>query len=234
MPARKRTAVAEPEEREQKWELAEEEEEDEVEGEGEEEEGEAEGEGEEEEEEDGEDEEYEEEEEEEEERPAAPASTASLERISASELATLLRQRPSTTSAAGAVTTTKRKDTGVVVVDVRDDDHIGGHIRGSLHVPSSSLQSGGYTGHANSVRTYAPKVKKEDEGRAMARLVHDLADAPMVVFHCMYSQQRGPRSALQYVREKERLEKQQKGKKTKRQRQKVYVLKGGFMLWQKK
>ncbi|KAI1824555.1 Rhodanese-like protein [Xylaria intraflava] len=67
----------------------------------------------------------------------------------------------------------------VAVVDVRDDDHIGGHIRGSLHFPSRSLDA------------------------TMPTLLRKLDDADTVVFHCALSQQRGPGAALRYLREKE-------------------------------
>ena len=68
------------------------------------------------------------------------------------------------------------------VIDVRDSDHVGGHIRGSTWVPSSSLDY---------------KVPS---------LVRELRDKEVVVFHCALSQQRGPSAALRYLRERERLE----------------------------
>jgi rhodanese-related sulfurtransferase len=97
------------------------------------------------------------------------------------------------------------------VVDVRDSDHIGGHIRGSTWIPSSSLDY---------------KVPE---------LVRELRDKEVVVFHCALSQQRGPSAALRYLRERERLdpgkveEEEGEGKV-----QRVYVLKGGFTEWQEK
>lgn len=104
------------------------------------------------------------------------------------------------------------------IIDVRDSDHIGGHIRGSTWVPSSTLD-----------------YKTAD-------LVRELKDKQIVVFHCALSQQRGPSAALRYLREKERLDgvtggegkeggtKEDGGKG----KQKVYVLKGGFTEWQEK
>jgi rhodanese-related sulfurtransferase len=115
------------------------------------------------------------------------------------------------------------------VVDVRDSDHIGGHIRGSTWIPSNELD-----------------YKTAD-------LVRTLADKDVVIFHCALSQQRGPSAALRYLREKERLmpqsrvasqgiveeggagaaegqDKQDKQGKT----QRVYVLRGGFTEWQEK
>ena len=67
----------------------------------------------------------------------------------------------------------------VAVIDVRDADHVGGHIVNSMHVPSSSLD----------YRT--------------PQLLRKLADKQIVVFHCALSQQRGPSAALRYLRERE-------------------------------
>lgn len=116
------------------------------------------------------------------------------------------------------------------VVDVRDSDHIGGHIRGSTWMPSSQLDY------------------KSPE------LVRMLKDKDVVVFHCALSQQRGPSAALRYLREKERLdpkanltskgevkeegagkkETEEGAKEEKSKEQKVYVLRGGFTEWQEK
>jgi rhodanese-related sulfurtransferase len=109
----------------------------------------------------------------------------------------------------------------LAIVDVRDRDHIGGHIRGSTWVPSSELD----------YRT--------------AELVRTLADKEVVVFHCVLSQQRGPSAALRYLREKQRLQPETKtesngevkeGEESKGEKsaQKVYVLRGGFQEWQEK
>ena len=67
----------------------------------------------------------------------------------------------------------------LAIVDVRDADHAGGHIAGSIHVPSSSLD----------YRT--------------PELIRKLAEKEIVVFHCALSQQRGPSAALRYLRERE-------------------------------
>ncbi|KZF25433.1 Rhodanese-like protein [Xylona heveae TC161] len=110
----------------------------------------------------------------------------------------------------------------IAIIDVRDADHIGGHILGSQHVPSSSLDY------------RAPE------------LVRTLADTPTVVFHCALSQQRGPGAALRYLRERSRMGydktaadvvaeggEQAQGAREKPQQQ-VYVLQGGFVKWQEK
>lgn len=67
----------------------------------------------------------------------------------------------------------------LAIIDVRDADHVGGHIAGSTHVPSSSLDY------------------------RIPELVRKLAEKDIVVFHCALSQQRGPSAALRYLREKE-------------------------------
>ena len=117
----------------------------------------------------------------------------------------------------------------LAIIDVRDSDHIGGHIKGSTWVPSNELD----------YRT--------------AELVRTMKDKKVVVFHCVLSQQRGPSAALRYIREKRRLdgtsktesngevkeggetskeaEGQKEGENT---AQKVLVLEGGFNKWQEK
>jgi rhodanese-related sulfurtransferase len=125
----------------------------------------------------------------------------------------------------------------IAIIDVRDSDHIGGHIKGSTWVPSSQLDY------------------KTPE------LVRTLKDKEVVVFHCALSQQRGPSAALRYLREKRRLDpdsvteskdevkeseeggkgdigKQEGGKEAEgakaKKVQKVIVLDGGFTKWQEK
>ncbi|KAJ5105541.1 hypothetical protein NUU61_002888 [Penicillium alfredii] len=93
----------------------------------------------------------------------------------------------------------------LAVIDVRDNDHVGGHIRSSTWVPTSTLDF------------------------RMPELVRTLQDKEKVVFHCALSQQRGPSAALRYARECERV--YGPGESLK---QKVYVLDGGFVKWQEK
>jgi rhodanese-related sulfurtransferase len=116
----------------------------------------------------------------------------------------------------------------IAIIDVRDWDHAGGHIKGSTWVPSAQLDY------------------KTPE------LVRTLKDRELVVFHCALSQQRGPSAALRYLREKRRLdpegvveskgvvkegegdeEGKTEGSKEKKV-QKVVVLDGGFTKWQEK
>jgi rhodanese-related sulfurtransferase len=122
----------------------------------------------------------------------------------------------------------------VTVIDVRDSDYVGGHIVNGINVPT----------HTHDYR--------------MPELVRTLKDQETVVFHCALSQQRGPSSALRYLREKERLEAgagkaegesedskvvkeggeeveagvTKDGEGVVKNGQKVYVLEGGFVKWQ--
>ncbi|KAK7206517.1 Rhodanese-like domain-containing protein [Myxozyma melibiosi] len=64
----------------------------------------------------------------------------------------------------------------LAIIDVRDDDHIGGHIVGSRHHPSSSF------------------------GQNLPYLHEELRPFSTVVFHCALSQQRGPSAANMYAR----------------------------------
>ncbi|RDA93936.1 hypothetical protein CP533_5012 [Ophiocordyceps camponoti-saundersi (nom. inval.)] len=92
------------------------------------------------------------------------------------------------------------------VVDVRDDDYIGGHIRGSTNVPSRQLDA------------------------MMPTLVRKLQHKQTVVFHCALSQQRGPSAALKYLRERDGL--LERLGDTSGDGQTVYVLDRGFVGWQ--
>ncbi|KAA8901791.1 Rhodanese-like domain-containing protein [Sphaerosporella brunnea] len=113
-----------------------------------------------------------------------------LVRISPERLSTLLLTQP-----------TEQK---VAVVDVRDSDHIGGHIKSSRHVPSGTLNY------------------------SLPELVRTLKQTEKVVFHCVHSQERGPNAAQKYIRERERT----LGDAVKHQE--IYVLDGGFAKWQEK
>ena len=91
------------------------------------------------------------------------------------------------------------------IIDVRGDDHIGGHIRSSLNYPSHTLD---YT---------------------MPELVRVLAQKQMIIFHCALSQERGPKAARRYLEEKQRTS-DQSGTSA----QEVYILDRGFVGWQEK
>jgi rhodanese-related sulfurtransferase len=60
-------------------------------------------------------------------------------------------------------------------------------------------------------------------------LIRTLKDKDKVIFHCALSQQRGPSAALWYARERQRLL-----PPGEREGQQVYVLDGGFTMWQAK
>ncbi|KAL2264070.1 hypothetical protein VTK26DRAFT_2564 [Humicola hyalothermophila] len=100
------------------------------------------------------------------------ATIGTLQRLSASSLSKLLLAAQET-AAAG--------ESNIAVIDVRDDDYIGGHIKGSQNVPSRTLDA------------------------MLPTLVRQLRDKQTVVFHCALSQQRGPSAALRYLRERERI-----------------------------
>jgi Cdc25 family phosphatase len=113
--------------------------------------------------------------------------------------------------------------TNVAIIDVRDSDHIGGHIRGSTWIPSSELDY------------------------KLPELVRTLKGKDTVIFHCALSQQRGPSAALRYLREKKRLDPEGKAegkgeakeggedsKEEEKKAQEVLVLDGGFTKWQEK
>jgi rhodanese-related sulfurtransferase len=147
-------------------------------------------------------------------RPPSSAAIMSTPTLTLSDLTYISRE-----DLASTLSTAPLSDSSsLAVVDVRDSDHIGGHIRGSTWVPSSTLDY------------------KTPE------LVRSLKDKDTVVFHCVLSQQRGPGAALRYLREKERvdgLEKKEDAQETgegakegKGKKQKVLVLRGGFEKWQ--
>lgn len=114
----------------------------------------------------------------------------------------------------------------VAVIDVRDRDHVGGHIHTSTHVPSTDLD------------------------HRIPEIVRTLADREIVVFHCALSQERGPRAARRYLEERETKLKKgevgtgigievqeghiQKVRSRETKEQEVYVLDKGFVGWQEK
>lgn len=85
----------------------------------------------------------------------------------------------------------------VAVVDVRDDDRANGHIAGSTRAPSETF--------TDCLSDYVERFKE------MTR----------VVFHCMYSQARGPKCARRFAKKCD----EEFGAGT---GPKVFVLDGGF------
>lgn len=91
-----------------------------------------------------------------------------------------------------------------LVVDVRDSDHIGGNIINSLHLPSSSFN---------------------EQGMDSLLEIITSREINCIVFHCMLSQQRGPRAALKFGRHIQSLNNYSNIN--------IYVLDGGFNYWQR-
>ncbi|KAJ3764346.1 Rhodanese-like domain-containing protein [Lentinula raphanica] len=86
---------------------------------------------------------------------------SSISYITGDELANIMRSGK-----------TPKKD--YLVVDVRDDDYVGGNIVGGLNMPSKEF------------------LMNVDQ------LVKETKDVPLVVFHCALSQLRGPKAARIY------------------------------------
>ncbi|KAK1972313.1 Rhodanese-like protein [Colletotrichum sublineola] len=129
------------------------------------------------------------------------ASIGTLQRITADKLSTMLLAEQAATNPS------------VAVVDVRDDDYIGGHIKGCINIPSRNFEA------------------------MMPTLVRRLEGKKTVVFHCALSQQRGPSAALRYLRECERMKASKKSSETADETTNteppaVFVLDRGFVGWQ--
>jgi len=92
----------------------------------------------------------------------------------------------------------------LAIVDVRDSDYVGGHIKGCWHYPAGNFHE------------TLPQLRQ--------RLVENEIDD--VVFHCALSQVRGPKSALRFLRSLESANDSQLDL------MKVWVLQGGFTSWQ--
>ena len=107
----------------------------------------------------------------------------------------------------------RAKTPGLSIIDVRDSDYVGGHILNSQNIPTQT------------------------HDYRMPELVRTLRDQDILVFHCALSQQRGPGSALRYLRERDRMNEKgevivRKDGKDLSEGQKVFVLDGGFSKWQ--
>ncbi|KAG6036650.1 hypothetical protein E4U41_005574 [Claviceps citrina] len=124
------------------------------------------------------------------------ATIASLRRISAKSLSEkILAEKDAPTPS-------------YAIIDVRDDDFIGGHIKGCINIPSVQLDA------------------------MMPTLARKLKDTRTVVFHCALSQQRGPSAALKYLRVKDELLKRLGKEGEEAVEQEVLVLDRGFVGWQ--
>ena len=96
----------------------------------------------------------------------------------------------------------------IAIIDVRDSDHVGGHIRSSQWIPINTLDY------------------------KLPELIRTLKAKKKVIFHCALSQQRGPSAALRYARERAKV--LTDGKGDTEDQQQVCVLEGGFNMWQAK
>eukprot|EP00445_Apocalathium_hangoei_P000007 CAMPEP_0203839780 /NCGR_PEP_ID=MMETSP0359-20131031/378_1 /ASSEMBLY_ACC=CAM_ASM_000338 /TAXON_ID=268821 /ORGANISM="Scrippsiella Hangoei, Strain SHTV-5" /LENGTH=196 /DNA_ID=CAMNT_0050753873 /DNA_START=57 /DNA_END=647 /DNA_ORIENTATION=- len=104
-------------------------------------------------------------------------------------------------------------DEEVVIIDCRDEDRAGGHIPGSRHCPSASFRANvGYL--IKDVLRDGDEVERAPEEAAEAEAQADAFPGdedggkatpeppPLrIVFHCMYSQSRGPSCARIFHRE---------------------------------
>lgn len=107
----------------------------------------------------------------------------------------------------GWITAQPSGNNSIAVVDVRDSDYIGGHIKGCLHYSSIDFHE------------TLPELRQ----RLVDNKVRD------VVFHCALSQVRGPKAALLFLRGLENAPEDQKSQLS---GLKVWVLEGGFTNWQ--
>ncbi|KAH6605354.1 hypothetical protein Trco_007061 [Trichoderma cornu-damae] len=124
----------------------------------------------------------------------ATYTVASIKRLSAKTLADkILAER-------------EQAEPSFAVIDVRDVDYIGGHIKGSTNIPCNQLDA------------------------LMPTLARKLKGKKTVVFHCALSQQRGPLAALKYLRERDGLL-AALGEEPPVE-QEVYLLERGFTGWQ--
>lgn len=119
--------------------------------------------------------------------------------------------------------------TSIAIIDVRDADHIGGHILSSRHIPSSTFTL------------------------ALPTLLDQLRETDTVVFHCALSTQRGPAAALAYLRARDEKEEEDEARRRRaitektgkaaekaditriqgqKREQEVLLLEGGFTQWQ--
>ncbi|KAH9969556.1 Rhodanese-like protein [Russula dissimulans] len=91
-----------------------------------------------------------------------------------------------------------------LVIDVRDDDFVGGNIPNCRNAPSV---------------TFADNLDD---------LIHDSKNVPQVIFHCALSQSRAPKAAQQYAYRRNLLQNDNDTE------QRVLILRGGFVDFQAK
>ena len=111
-----------------------------------------------------------------------------------------------------------RSNAPTVVVDVRDDDAVGGHIRVALHLADEEFDGASVRAIFDRAREVASKQSSSEAD----------ADATVqVVLHCMESVQRGPRCARRLVVSLEAM----RASMAELPRMSVHVLEGGFDQW---
>lgn len=100
------------------------------------------------------------------------------------------------------------------IIDVRDNDYIGGHIINCKHIESTKFKN----------------------NSTMSLLLNNLRtmNQNTVIFHCMLSQQRGPSSAMKFMRYlNEKLENSNDNDEIEFiQNMNIFILRGGFSNWQ--
>lgn len=79
----------------------------------------------------------------------------------------------------------------VVVVDCRDDDYVGGHIAGSIHIPESKFSMSHVQKILDIAAKYIDSIERTNNN-------DDLYQEVPIVFHCMESIIRGPRMACKF------------------------------------
>ncbi|KAF9200940.1 hypothetical protein BGZ49_008838 [Haplosporangium sp. Z 27] len=93
-----------------------------------------------------------------------------------------------------------------LVIDVRDEDHVGGHIPGSVNIPSKELPE------------------------RLPALVEQYRQVPELFFHCALSQVRGPKAANRWSNALAESVEASQGALP----QRISILRGGFGDWQRK
>jgi Cdc25 family phosphatase len=73
----------------------------------------------------------------------------------------------------------------VTIIDVRDDDFQGGHIKGAINFP----------------------VSKFEDDKSIDQIIASTSSAETIVFHCFKSQQRGPFCAKAFAKRLDELNK---------------------------
>ena len=111
------------------------------------------------------------------------------------------------------------EDEDVLIMDMRGDDFIGGHIKGCINIPYAQFRK--YDANTGDYTTIHNFIKENiiDKGSKNVN----------VVFHCAMSQQRGPSAALvlsRFLQEKEYEELLEKTNIN------IMVLYKGFINWQ--